>query len=170
MSKEGENKIEKDATPNDKSVENDVKNTPKDSKDEDASKLKKETQDDAFVTEDDVFEASVKYYKDGRKLVTDIDEEFDNSKECKTFTCLIKEASQGDYAVIMNQANDLLGRIEDLDMRGIVQLEFVRFACLVREWNIDKEINNANILKLNPKLIKGICDKISDQIGMNGIV
>jgi len=59
---------------------------------------------------------------------------------------------------------------EELDIRDFLQLEFIRCLVLMREWDLKDPLNNSNIMKLHPKIVKAICQKIREEIDMDGII
>ena len=128
--------------------------------------------DDIFVTEEDVFDVTVSFYKDDKKLLVEsIDEEFSKEHEANQITFSVKLPSQGDVSAIFTMArNNSSGMRSEDDVLGFTHLEFARFMCLVRKWSVKKELNNGNLLSLNPKIIKAILIKVREQLGIDGIL
>ena len=129
-----------------------------------------------FVSEDDVFEVKVRYYKNGRRVfVEEVDEDFKEfDPNIQTISIVIKYPSQGDTIDINAQSkryatesstNNQINAVSDY-----LQMEVVRFLHLARKWDIEKDLNNGNVLSLNPKIVKGILAKIRNEIGTDGII
>jgi hypothetical protein len=127
---------------------------------------------DIFVTEADVFDIGVKYYKkDGVVMVKDLDEAFDDKERYKEFSATFKYPDQSDVASIAVYAGKIKTDMSNgnIDVRDILNLEFGRLLTLIRKWTLKKEINNTNILAIHPKVIKSMIIKIREKIGMDGI-
>lgn len=127
-----------------------------------------------FVSDDDLFNVSVKYYRDYKKLKIEDEEDFNPTHEdIQELTCTLKYPSQGDTSLIAAQSSQVKksggGATEELSLRDFIQLEFIRFAVLVREWNLDETLNNNNIMKLHPKVVKAVLNKVREEIDMDGI-
>ena len=130
----------------------------------------KEDYSDIFVTEDDTFEVTVKYYKEeGKILVEGIDETFDSKKSSKDIAFTLKYPSQSDCLKIASSFPKINADVEKVDIREFMAMELSRFFNLVRKWSINKKLSNEAIMDLNPKIIKGVLALIRNKIGMDGI-
>jgi len=130
----------------------------------------KEDYSDIFVSESDIFDATVNYYKeDGKILVEGIDDSFDNKKVVKSITFTLKYPSQSDCLKIANSFPKINADIEKVDIREFMAMELSRFFNLIRKWSIKKELNNDAIMELNPKIIKAALGQIRSKISMDGI-
>ena len=130
---------------------------------------------DIFITEKDTFDVVVKYYKDEDTLmVSEVDDAFDSDKECFEFSATFKYPDQGDATTISAQASSFSGRIngslDNLDIREFMGLEFGRLVTLIRKWDVDKDLNNQNIMNLHPKIVKSLIAQVRSKIGMDGII
>jgi hypothetical protein len=133
-----------------------------------------------FVGEADTFDIKVRFYKkEGNIFVEEVDESFDKDceeKNIKYITITLKYPSHGDISRIFSYATKNLDKnvsnlnVESLGIREFLVLEFARFVCLVRNWSIKTPINAESILKLNPKIVKGILAKIRNEIKNEGII
>jgi len=136
---------------------------------------KKETKEPSplFVGDGDVFDISIKYYKDGKKLKVEDEEDFNASEDgVQELVCTLKYPSQGDSSLIASQSAQVrrtAGVTEELSLRDFIQLEFIRFAVLVRKWNLDETLDNNTIMKLHPKVVKSALGKVREEIEMDGI-
>ena len=126
---------------------------------------------DIFITESDIFEVIVRYYKkNGMCIVEGVDSDFDILEKSKEFLVVIKYPSQADSSRISMLLPVIGSGGEEVDVRQFLQAEMTRFLTLVRKWNLNKELNNDNILSMNPKIIKGILAKIRETLGMEGLI
>ena len=122
-----------------------------------------------FVSEDDVFDVSVGCYKEeGRLFVEDLDDDFDAKKDKETLTLTLRYPSQADVEQI-NMSNTV-NAIEEFDARALAHLEFTRLLVLAKEWSLKEELNNSNILKLHPRVVKALIIKIREKIAFDGIL
>lgn len=141
----------------------------KPSKEESKEKLDASYFSDIFITEDDRFDVTVKYYRDGPVIVVDTDDDFDKTKECKELTVTFKNPSQGDAEMI-----DITGGGKNIDtglnVREVLKLELARVLVLIRGWSINKPISNESVMGLHPRMIKALTIKLRDIIGMDGII
>ena len=121
-----------------------------------------------FITEADVFDVNIKWYRNGDKLlVEDIDEDFDNAaKEVSTFTVTFKYPSQGDYEIIMNSI--AFKAPDEMKVSDIVQMELTRLVTLVRKWDLKQDITR--MVELDPNIVKAMLKKVRDVISMKGIL
>jgi hypothetical protein len=127
---------------------------------------------DIFITEDNTFDVTVKYYKENNNVfVEGVDDAFDITKKSKQFTVTIKYPSQSDVSIIYKQSSALKsGALEDIDIRDILGLEFSRFLCLMRKWTLSDKLDLSTIMKLNPKIVKSIVMQVRVILGMDGII
>lgn len=127
---------------------------------------------DIFITEKDVFDISVEYYKKDENLyVEGIDENFDKNSKTKKLSITFKYPNQGDIGLINIQSHNTKSSMDgDMSVRDFLALEFHRFNVLIRKWSLNKEINNSNVLSVHPKIIKSFLSKIREKIGMDGII
>ena len=125
-----------------------------------------------FVEEEDTFDIKVNCYKKDNKLyVEDIDDEFDAEYEdIKVITMTLKYPSQADCDLISIHTRGIFDSSGEVSIREINRVEVIRMLTLARSWNSKRKMDNDNLLKLNPKIVKGICLKIQDEIQMSGIV
>jgi hypothetical protein len=127
-----------------------------------------------FVTEEDLFDVKVDYYREGKKMVVQgVDDDYDKKKAVASVEFKVKYPSQGDCDIIAEQGRVQLensGVPDQINIREFMKLEFVRFLCLVREWNLDKEINNTNIMSLHPSIIRAALLRIREELATEGIV
>jgi hypothetical protein len=132
-----------------------------------------ENYDDIFVTEKDSFSISIEYYKDENSnlIVSGVDDSFDITRQSKKITVTLKRPSQGDVSAISN--SPIRSNIKNIDSMSISEfllLEISRFIVLMRSWSLPNKINNETIMSINPKIIKGILNKIRNEIGTDGII
>jgi len=132
-----------------------------------------ENYDDIFVTEKDSFSISIEYYKDENNnlIVSGVDDSFDITRQSKKITVTLKRPSQGDVSAISN--SPIRSNIKNIDSMSISEfllLEISRFIVLMRSWSLPNKINNETIMSINPKIIKGILNKIRNEIGTDGII
>lgn len=127
----------------------------------------KETYDDIFVTEEDTFDVTIEYYKQGKEnIVESVDDEFDPKAEnIKSFTMRFKYPAQRDQEAIMS--TNLMKSPSKMEVTDIIQLELLRINILVRSWSVNRDLST--LPEADPKIIKAICNKIRDEIGMRGI-
>jgi len=124
---------------------------------------KKQNNDDIFITEADRFVITVSYYMNKKNLIVEsVDSEYQEfGNEIKSFTVTLKYPSQRDADAISSARN--VTDLENMTYVDMIQLENLRLVTLIREWSLDKPL--AEIVNLNPKIIKGIKNKISEEIG-----
>ena len=126
------------------------------------------TYDDIFVTEKDTFDVEIKYYKIAKELMVEsVDESFDKTREdMHSFKVKLKYPSQRDQEIIMSSS--FAKTLTNMNVMEFIQLELVRINTLIRSWTIKKELSA--IVEMDPKIIKAICIKVRDELGMRGIV
>lgn len=126
-----------------------------------------ETNDDIFITENDTFDCSFKYYKDGiNVVVSGVDDDFDATKPSKTITFTCKYPSQADYQSIIN-SNAFKGITDELTGTDLIKLEMTRLSLLLRKWSVSKPLDK--LLDADPKIIKGMLVCVSKVIGLKGL-
>jgi hypothetical protein len=124
---------------------------------------------DIFVTENDTFDVSLKYYKKNGQIYTDsgADVDFSPIERSKEIRLTLKYPDQSDCNVI--SAATVKQDIEKLSMRDLMAIELTRIIVLMRKWSLNKELNRDNFMSLNAKIVKGLIVKIRENIGMEGI-
>jgi len=125
-----------------------------------------------FITEQDIFDISIKYYIDGKKYSVElVDDTFDkNHKDMQELVCKLKYPSQGDISMINSKITGMKLDYEGLDIRDFAQIEFIRFLVLVRKWNLEAALNNENVMKLHPNIVKAVILKVREEIGLEAII
>ena len=122
-----------------------------------------------FITEEDVFEIVVKYYKvDGKIMVADIDVDYDSTKDQSEVKMVIKYPDQGDCDYVKGTLN--LGEDDGINLRDVARMELVRLMRLMRKWNLDCDLIEENILRLEPKIAKSLTNKIAGRLGYTGVL
>ena len=121
-----------------------------------------------FITEDDVFDVKIRWYKvDNELFIEESDSEFDvDFKDIHAFSVTFKYPSQGDYEVIMNST--VYRSPDEMKIADIVQMELTRMVTLVRGWDLKQDISR--MVQLDPFIIKAILQKLRELIGMKGIL
>jgi len=139
---------------------------------ENTSEIKNNLSSDIFITEENTFDIEVKFYKkDGKLFVMGVDDDFDNTeKNIQVLVITLKYPSQAD-CLNMDRVKLSLSKAEDIiDPRSISQLEYNRFIILARKWSLEEKLEELNILRLSPKIIKGILQILRDKISFDGII
>lgn len=128
--------------------------------------------DGPFITEDDVFDVLVRYYRDGKKIfVETIDENFEvNRKDIAEIKFVIKYPNQGDCDLMFGTSKKIDLNTDNMNIKTFMELEVVRFLSLVRKWSLKEELNNKNALSLSPKIIKAVISKIREEIQLEGLL
>ena len=131
-----------------------------------------ENYEDIFISEKDTFNVSIEYYKDEENiLVEDVDDKFDKTRKAKKISMTFKYPSQGDVTAISNNPiRSHIKSVENMSLNEFMLLEIARFMCLIRAWSLPQKINNDTIFSINPKIIKGILNKVRNKIGTEGII
>jgi len=125
---------------------------------------------DIFVTEENTFDVTVRYYKEKEDLIVEgVSDSFDNKVDSIQFSATLKYPSQGDYAIIYSNI-DNMSPGEEMGVREFLKIEFSRLACLLRSWTIDEKVSNIALMKMHPAIIKSMIGQIRDKIGMDGII
>ncbi len=125
--------------------------------------------DSPFVTDEDTFDVKINYYKDNKKIVVEGTDGFDDKKEKSSIVFTIRYPSQADCELIMQRADSISRPGKELDVSTLLKMEAIRFMILVKAWNIDKELNNDNIMDLHPDIVRRTLIKIREEITTNGI-
>jgi len=166
MSEEVNKEIEKVST-----IENNATNATNADNVDNVIKLD-ENYEDIFISEKDTFNVSIEYYKDEENiLVEDVDDKFDKTRKAKKISMTFKYPSQGDVTAISNNPiRSHIKSVENMSLNEFMLLEIARFMCLIRAWSLPQKINNDTIFSINPKIIKGILNKVRNKIGTEGII
>lgn len=123
-----------------------------------------------FIDDTQTFEIKLKVYKDktiGEYMVEDVDPDFDYTNDgIKEFSVMLKHPSYADKEIIRSQ----VGHVDftELGVNDFIKLEENRLFTLIREWDFPSPVRQ--IHKMNPKFITGMCAKVRQEIGLNGIV
>ncbi len=161
------------------SVVEEIESTPEEIKDVEEPKVEieepviaqikpRDRNEDIFITEDDLFNITIRWYKkDGNVVVEGGDDGFDiNEKDINEFVVTFKYPSQGDYEIIMGSTS--YRSPDDMKISDIIQMELTRLITLIRGWSLKQEISR--MVQLDPSIIKGMMKKVRDIIGMKGIL
>lgn len=128
------------------------------------------TYDDLFITEKDTFEITIQYHKSlnlKELIVESVDEIFDARREdIHSFKVKFKYPSQRDQEIITSSS--FAKTLTNMNVMEFIQLELVRINTLIRSWTINKDL--VTIVEMDPKIIKAICIKVREELGMRGIV
>ena len=124
---------------------------------------------DIFVTEEDTFDISLKYYKKDGQIYTDsgADPDYSALEPSKEILLTLKYPDHSDYALISSSVNKQ--DVDKMDIRDLLSMELMRIIVLMRKWSVNKELNRDNIMSLNSKIVKGLIVKVREKIGMEGI-
>ena len=167
---EAEEKV--DLKPEKEDVKEDVKEAAKEDKKPEEKKIEISKFDDIFITEDDTFDITLKYYKKDGQIYTDggTDDDFSTEVPCKELVVTFKYPDQSDCAVITSATPRMDQDMEKVDVRDFIAMELTRLIILARKWSAPEKINRDSIMKLNTKIVKGLLTKIRNKIGMEGII
>jgi hypothetical protein len=122
---------------------------------------------DIFIEETDTFDIKVNYYKkDDKIIVENIDPEFENNKDVKSFTVTLKYPSYLDMQSIQNHSK--IASEEKLGFSDLINLQNVRILVLIRKWSLSDELDKID--KINAKFMKAIRVLVMNKIGMEGIM
>jgi len=134
--------------------------SPKETKEQDNS--------DVFVGENDVFDVEIKYYKEGGNLIVEnIDESFKKDHEnIKSIKMVFRYPSVKDAQSIINSSDNKMGA--DFSLTDLMKLQDVRIMILLKSWSLKETVGD--ISNFNTKILKAIRFKVSDAIGMDGII
>ncbi len=122
---------------------------------------------DIFITEEDVFDVTIQWYKKDNVLYVDKSEtQFDSKADnIKSFTVTFKYPSQGDYESVLRNAKNTTS---DLRMNELTLMELSRVFVLIRKWSLPYAIME-KINELDPSITKAILFSVREVIGMKGI-
>lgn len=124
--------------------------------------------EDIFVTENDTFTVTIRYYKVGSKIkVEKVADDFDDKHtEIKSFTMTFKYPSHGDYEGIMNSST--YKSPDQMKVSDVIQMELSRMVTLFRSWSLNQDITR--MIEMDPDILKAACSLIRDEIGLKGIL
>lgn len=135
---------------------------------------------DIFIKDTDTFDVSISFYKTVSGLVVEtVDEAFSKENPSKTVSFSLKYPGYGDISKIYSYANRSIdsnkfiqnSSLEKMNVREFLQMEFARFICLLRGWSILKQEATAeNIMKIDPKIIRAVLNKIREKINNDGLI
>lgn len=136
----------------------------------DTPKVTEQKKSDVFITEGDTFDISIKYYnKNGKLFVKKIDDDFDDSASgIRTIDITFKYPSQGDCMMIERNMESIESATENL--KTFLRMEYNRFLILARKWNLPEKLEESEVLRLRPKMIKAIFQELREKIDMDGII
>ena len=125
-----------------------------------------------FVTEDDVFDITLSFYKEnGKMYVSGVDDDFDVSKAKDEFLATFKYPSQGDSELIMNMSRQASnGNASDLTVPDFMKMEVARMMVLIRKWSAGTDLTSEKIYQLHPKIVKGLVAALRQEMGTEGII
>jgi len=132
-----------------------------------------ENYEDIFVSEKDIFNVSIEYYKDEKNniIVEGVDEGFDITRTAKKISMTLKYPSQGDVSTISNSnVRNGIKSIDNMTVNQFILLEIARFVTLLRSWSLSQKVSYDTIMSINPKIIKGVLNKVREEIGTEGII
>jgi hypothetical protein len=126
--------------------------------------------DDMFIRESDTFDIEVSYYYSNNDLLVDgVDETFDKSNpNVKSFMMTLKYPSQGDFETIMSRVN--YKSPESMSILDMYQLEVTRLIVIMRKWSLKKKLIVSELVNMNPKIVKGIINKVRETISTQGLI
>jgi hypothetical protein len=126
--------------------------------------------DDMFIRENDTFDIEVSYYHSNNDLLVDgVDETFDKfNPNVKSFTMTLKYPSQGDFETIMSRVN--YKSPESMSILDMYQLEVTRLIVIMRKWSLKKKLIVSELVNMNPKIVKGIINKVRESISTQGLI
>jgi len=128
--------------------------------------------DEIFITEKDTFDIAIRFYrKQDALIVESVDDSFEpQESSIKSFNVTFKYPDQGDSTKIQSGAAKISADAESLDIKDLLNLEFSRLLCLIRKWDLGKELSNRSILSMNPKIVRAMVIALRNKIGMEGII
>jgi hypothetical protein len=131
--------------------------------------VKEDNNSDIFVSENDTFDISLKYYKKDGQVYTNsgADADYSALEPSKEIILTLKYPDYSDYAMISSSINKQ--DVEKLDIRDLLSMELMRIIVLMRKWSVNKELNRDNIMSLNSKIVRGLIVKVREKIGIEGI-
>jgi hypothetical protein len=130
-------------------------------------KKKVDNNDDIFITENDKFTLSVKYYLEGKEpIVKGFSDNYnDRNKEVHAFDVYFKYPSQKDAEYIMSVKP--IQSMEEAKVLDFIELENVRLMVLFRGWSMNRP--KEDLANIHPTIIKALRAKMSDEIAGNGL-
>lgn len=134
---------------------------------------KKEVMSDIFIGENDVFTVQIRYHKNdvknGDLLVEGIDEDFSlENRNLKVVDFTFKYPSYNDSQTIYRSSNvGVLG--EQLQYSDLIALQDCRIIVLFKSWSANEKFGET-FKDLNCKIVKALRAKMSEELGMNGIL
>lgn len=135
-----------------------------------ASKTKEQVMDSPFVMDEDVFDIVINYYKEGKRVIVEgLNDNFVKSKKVSNITFTIRYPTAGDLSLI-NQKLKTSSPNENMGLRELFDLELLRATLLMKKWSLKEELNNENLLNLDPDIVKQLIIKIREEIGLSGII
>lgn len=127
-----------------------------------------------FISDDDVFDIRVEYYKENKRIfVKGVSDLFDDKKNNSIISFKVKYPSQADCEMISasSRGEGNLVQEGEVDVRNFFKMELARFLTLVRSWNeVSRELNNKNVMDLHPDIIRAALLKVRDELGTTGII
>jgi 3-dehydroquinate dehydratase len=134
-----------------------------------ADTSKETVKDSPFVTSEDTFDIAINYYKDNKKTIVEGTDSFDKKKEKSSIVFTMRYPSQADCEAIMQQSRLILDQNKELNIQNIFRIEAIRFLTLIKSWNMDKELNNENVMSLHPDIVRQALVKIREEITTHGL-
>ncbi len=81
---------------------------------------------------------------------------------------VLKHPSQGDCSAIA--MSGLANASTEMDLKDMLELELHRIFILMRSWSLSRELNQMNVLSLEPDIVQGLIRKVRDEIGLTAIM
>jgi len=88
----------------------------------------------------------------------------ESNPNMQTLKVSFKYPSQQDHEIITGTYNSKT----EISIADINNLEVTRLIVLIRDWNIDADITR--LTELDPKIIKGLVEKVRDVLGVQSII
>lgn len=126
-----------------------------------------------FISDDDMFDVKVEYYKENKKIfVKGTSDDFDDKKSSTVISFKVKYPSQADCEMISARTDNKVNLVQEgeVDIRSFYKMELNRFLILVRSWSELRELNNKNVMDLHPDIIRAVITNIREEIGTTGII
>ena len=124
---------------------------------------------DLFVTDDDTFDITVRYYiKDNKKhefIIEGESEEFKDGDHVKSFNITFSYPCLEDLKSIADTSQSLA---EVSFMNKVIGQEYNHLLILVKSWTLPRD--TAWFAKLDANLINSIVAKVREKIGLSGIL
>jgi hypothetical protein len=80
----------------------------------------------------------------------------------------LKYPSQGDFETIMSRVN--YKSPESMSILDMYQLEVTRLIVIMRKWSLKKKLIVSELVNMNPKIVKGIINKVRESISTQGLI